>query len=69
MSKINNPTPPKNETIWAQYIINGEVTYTITSTSLRDVYHLCTINNNKCVRTNRKSKNPVDLEKIIFEKT
>ena len=69
MSQTSNPTPPKNETIWVQYIINGEVAYAITSTSLRDVYHLCTISNNKCVKTKHKAKNPVDLEKYIYENT
>lgn len=69
MAKPKNLIPPKNETIWVQYIINGEVAYAITSTSLRDVYHLCTINGNKCVKTKHKAKKPTDLEKFIYKMT
>ena len=62
-------TPPKNEIIWVQYIIGGEAEYAITSTSLRDVYYLCTVNNSKCIKTKHKSKKPLDLEKIIYKST
>ena len=61
--------PPKNEIIWVQYIIGGEAEYAITSTSLRDVYYLCTIKNSKCVKTKHKSKFPMDLEKFIYKNT
>lgn len=58
--------PPKNETIWVQYLIDGVCKYAVTSTQIRDIYHLCEIKNNKCIKTKHKSKDPTTFEKIIF---
>lgn len=56
---------PKNEKIWAQYCVDGTVLYVITSTAVRDIYYLCEVVDGKCIKTKKKSSNPLELEKHI----
>lgn len=59
-------TPPKNESIFVVYISDGTITHAITSNKLRDVYYLCEIADNKCVKTKYKSEYPLELEQYIY---
>ena len=59
-------TPPKNEIIWVAYAFEDKIKYVITSLPLRDVYYLCEVNDNKCLKTKKKAKNPMELEKYIY---
>ena len=65
---MNQLTPPKNETIWVQYLHNGVPVYAITSTKLRDVYYLYEVKANKLIKTKYKSKDPTELEQHIKHK-
>jgi len=56
---------PKNEIIWLQIVKDGVVTHIITSTALRDVYYLYTVENDKLKKTRYKSDDPTKLEEKI----
>lgn len=58
-------TAPKNEIIWLQIVKGGVVTHIITSTTLRDMYYLYTVENDKLKKTRYKSDDPTKLEEKI----
>ena len=55
---------PKNETIWAQILNNGQLTHVITSKATRDIYYLYKVDNDgNLIKTKCKSSDPTELEK------
>lgn len=51
------------ETLWVQYIVDGEVKYVIiTKNRLRETYHFCQVNDNGNLIEVAKSNNPLELE-------
>ena len=60
--------PPKNETIWVQYIVDNKVTHIITSKTIRDVYYLYKVGeDDKLIKTKYKSTSPTELEKWVYK--
>lgn len=57
----------KNEILWVQYLINGEVKHIITSDKNRDNYMLYEINKRQAIKTSHKNKDPTELEKWVYK--
>ena len=57
----------KNEILWVQYLINGEVKHIVTSDKNRDNYMLYEINKGQAIKTSHKNKDPTELEKWVYK--
>lgn len=57
----------KNEILWVQYLINGEVKHIVTSDKNRDNYMLYEVDKGQAVKTSHKNKDPTELEKWIYK--
>lgn len=57
-----------NEILWVTYTVNNENIYCITSNKDRTYYYLYEYKNNDFLKTECKSDNPIELEKLICNK-
>ena len=56
---------PKGETLWVNYMSNGEITHIITSDIMRTNYYLYKFNDGELIKTKFKNKDPTQLEKYL----